>query len=210
MPHFSVAVFCSVLQSVAVCCSVLLCVVYGHTCDACNTQHLWHMQHTALVTQATHSTCDAGYLDMFSWYFVLVCLSCWFVTAYKVCSLQCVAVCCNVLQCVAVCCSILLLCCSVLQCTAHGRTHCIKDPLVAGLFPPKKPTISGVCTSAKEPYIFAKEADTCIFANELNEYLQNLRQNRPIPLHTHNPVSRWHAATHCNTLQHTATHSLHE
>jgi len=104
--------------------------------------------------------------------------------------LQCVAVCCSMLQCVAVCCGVLqcvAVCCSVLQCAAHKCTHGIEDPLVAGLFPPKNPKISGVCTSAKEPYIFAKEADTCIFANELNEYLQNLRQNCPIPLQTHNP-----------------------
>jgi len=81
-------VCCSVLQCVAVCCSVPLsvsfCIVFHATKDA---------HHTL-------SFCSVflGLLSVF-------------LHVLRVCVLQCVAVCCSVLQCVAA-------CCSVLQCVA--------------------------------------------------------------------------------------------
>ena len=84
----SVAVCCSVLQSVAVCCSALQCVAY-------EAQHFTN-------SDATAETCCNDQRAGGS-------------------VLQSVAVCCSVLQCVAVCCSVLqrtAVCCSVLQCVA--------------------------------------------------------------------------------------------
>ena len=94
---------CSVLQCVAVRCSVLQTYI-----------HTWH-----LVLQSV-AVCSS----------VLQCVQC--VADVHTHSASCVAVCCSVLQCVAVCCSVLhcvadihthsvscvAVCCSVLQCVA--------------------------------------------------------------------------------------------
>ena len=97
------------LQCVAVCCSVLQCVVKSP-----NTQNEWPMS--------------------FAWYLEEVyeqppvrTQRCSVLQCVAVCCrvLQCVAVCCSVLQCVAVCCSALqsvAVCFSVLQCIAVRPT----------------------------------------------------------------------------------------
>jgi len=82
---------CSVLQCVAVCCSVPLCLLQCF-CLFLNTR--------CSVLQCV-LVCFSVLLC------VAVCCSVLLCAAVCCCVLQCVAVCCNVLLCVAVCCSVL-------------------------------------------------------------------------------------------------------
>jgi len=74
----------SVLQGVAVCCSVLQCAAH----------HATHCVYVELLAAGRHSQCCS----------VLQCAA---VCCSVLQCVQCVAVCCSVLQCVAVCCSVL-------------------------------------------------------------------------------------------------------
>jgi len=95
---------CSVLQRVAVCCSVLHCVV-RQARSRMNESCLFQLARSLLFYIAVRIVCCS----------VLQCVA-------VCCSvLQCVAVCCSVFQCVALCCFVLqcvAVCCSVLQCVA--------------------------------------------------------------------------------------------
>jgi len=118
--------------------------------------------------------------------------------------LQCVAVCCSVLQCVAVCCSELqcvAVSCSVLQCAAE---YCNGLQWVA------------VCCS--ELQCVAVSVGT-LFTRQIANYVAPHVMCVFTP-HTHTHLTCWASwssicgvmraptdtATHCNTLQHTATH----
>ena len=100
---------CSVLQCVALCCSVL----YEHACRSALVPRgcVWCsvMQRVAACCILRRHTREFSHVQE-----GFICCS--------FCSvLQCVAVCCSVLQCVAVCCSVLQCvanCCSVLQSVA--------------------------------------------------------------------------------------------
>jgi len=96
--------------------------------------------------------------------------------------LQCVTVCCSVLQCVAVCCMVLqgvAVCCSVLQCAAVCCSA-LQCVTVCGSVPvPPRPVTDESCLTAQ----------SC---------------------HRHIYMCMWHdSATHCKTLQHTATKPSH-
>jgi len=97
-------VCCSVLQYVAVWCRVLQSVAVHYSVLQCVEDHV----NVVLGEQVER-------------YCVAVCCSVLQCAAVRCSVLQCVAVCCSVLQCVAVCCSVLqrvAVCCSVLQCVA--------------------------------------------------------------------------------------------
>ena len=87
------AVCCSVLQCVAVCCSVVQCSVVQCVAVCCNVLKL--LRCSLLQSFAEFRS-------------MLQCVG--------QCVGQCVAVCCSVLQCVAVCCSVLQ--CGAVQCSA--------------------------------------------------------------------------------------------
>ena len=99
-----VALSCSLLQNVAVCCSLLQCVNDIRIVEA--------LQHVATHCIATCCSVLQCVNDNTLYCNVLLHV------AVRVPLLQCVAVCCSVLQCVAVCCSMLqyvAVCCSMLQ-----------------------------------------------------------------------------------------------
>jgi len=99
-----------VLQCVAVCCRVLLCVAGRQVTS--HTQYVYVLQCVANVLQRVALCCRK---TIHVAYTLCICVA--------VCcrGLQCVAVCCSALQCVAVCCSVLQSvaeCCRVLQSVA--------------------------------------------------------------------------------------------
>jgi len=104
----------SVLQCVAVCCSVLQCV--ADSVLQCVAVCCGVLRCVAVCCSVLSSAADSCVAEG-----VLRCVA----VCFSV--LQCVAVCCSVLQCVAVCCSVLQsvavccnVCCSVLQFVACG------------------------------------------------------------------------------------------
>ena len=105
-----VAVRCSVLQCVAVCCNVTMTArmlngVRFAKCYSClydSHSHLYHLYHLQLLFMI---------VDFYYGYTLLLFLKGADSEDVEWLVLQCVAVCCSVLQCVAV-------CCSVLQCVA--------------------------------------------------------------------------------------------
>jgi len=113
------ATYCSLVHHVAVCCSVLQCVVFSAVCCSawqCDTARRTNMHHLRHVLQCIAMCCNV--LQRFA-----ACCS----------VMYCVAVCCGVLLCcsVAVCCSVLhcvMQCvpeCSVLQCVACSMLQCV-------------------------------------------------------------------------------------
>ena len=129
----------SVLQYVAVCCSVLLCVAV-----CCSVLlYIYPFSHKLFFYTHSVSFSLSNFLLLFSLFTIIlpVLLSLFLSFSQKVAAnnkalcveryqfilllfhhsvsvLQCVAVCCSVLQCVAVCCSVLqcvAVCCSMLQ-----------------------------------------------------------------------------------------------
>jgi len=181
-----VIVCCSVLQCVAVCCSIPYCQYV----DQQSQQHPPPHQRVAAccsVLQCVAVCCS-----------VLLCVTVCCSVLQRVaacCSLpycqyvdrqsqqhppphQCVAACCSVLQCVAVCCSVLqrvAVCCIVLQHT---------------LLPIRGSAVTTTPSSTSNPPI-----------------LIGLRAIRKPPPCTQLINSHYtqHTATHCNTMQHTAT-----
>ena len=103
----------SVLQCVAVCCSVLQCVVV----PVGGNSHVAWVAVFCSVLQCVAVCCRV--------------LQCVVVPVGGNSHVACVAVCCRVLQCVTVCCRVLqsvAVCCSVLQCLAHHeRDVCLEN-----------------------------------------------------------------------------------
>jgi len=117
---------------------------------------------------------------------VLQCVAVW-------CNVLCVAVCCSVLQCVAVCCSVLqcvAMCCSVLQWVAV----CCSVLLQCIGLPKKRVNWHNM------GIIFVPQVQTH----------RNTLQHTATPCNTpiHVPQGLWGISqvSHCNTLQHIATH----
>ena len=107
-----VAVYCSVLQGVTVCYSVLQRDIFfkesrKNVIEIILLAHLCEVSRVAVYRSVLHC--------------VAVCRNVLQCVAVRRSALQCVAVCCSALQCVAVRCSVLqcvVMCCSVLQCVA--------------------------------------------------------------------------------------------
>jgi len=129
---------CSVLQCVAVCCSVLQSLHIGITALHRKKRSEMRINAWRRSTRVTNEISQKTACSLQSWLLrIFVSIILRVATAQEnmftnrtspllrvavCCSvLQCVVVCCSVLQCVAVCCSVLqcaAVCCRVLQCVA--------------------------------------------------------------------------------------------
>ena len=116
------AVWCSVVQRGAVCCSVFHFAAVWCSVVQCGAVWLVFFNVLYCVVRSRHTRSPVELLQC-----VAVRCSALQYVAVRCSVLQCVAVCCSVLQCVAVCCTvaadsitfyIVAVCCSVLQCVA--------------------------------------------------------------------------------------------
>ena len=130
--------------------------------------------------------------------------------------LQCVAMRCSALQCVAVCCSALRCAavrCSVLQCVARDGRFSLIRPLVpthALLHLPCAFCVAASSCRYKGMSSVRVACHGCLSSALLcpRRFLVASRHVLPASLLLCTPLSTV-SATHCNTLQHTATHCKH-
>jgi len=175
-----VAVCCSVLQCAAVCCSILQCV---------------DVQYVAVRRPGDKMQRELALLQC-----VAVCYSVLQCIAVCCCVLPCAAVCCSVLQCVAVYCNALqcvAMCCSVSLWRKDTKRTSVQHTLQQKL----QHTHAMHCSLPQH---------TCSGGSSLTHDRSrcNTHRNTHCNKHcnTHCDANTQCAVTHCNTLQHTATH----
>jgi len=169
----------TVLQCVAVCCSVLQsCVVVSY-----KTSRLQEFPETIEVLCCSVLQC------------VAVCCSVLQCVAVCYCAVYCAAVCCSVLQCVAVCCSVLQ--CVAVCCRLQRFPESIEMP-----FPEREG-----CMYTQVLHHTATHCNTLQHTAAHCNTLQHTATHCNTLQHTATHCNTLqHTATHCNTLHHTAPH----